>query len=291
MSCVNVSMALYSRRRRLRDAKGRVLIDAGGYADPEATLPRIPIESQDDDTGEHVEVDREPVPPTPTRLARRALALTAVAARATLELDAPHLDSPESERQYLLEWIESLGLGDELEPNEWRVLQRPVGKLEQQDHINAMWRVEGLAVLAWALNRHELPPDDELVVPGDLYQAMGILDVDSCRELLRSAVVRPQQELSSMQTHLLMLHWRLRNYWLRPGPMDFVAFSKSCWVGSFDISSFQIADNDLAIGGIAIDDAHDDKRSMVNSLASERHLAANWLMGHSEIYSETDTST
>jgi hypothetical protein len=95
-----------------------------------------------------------------------------------------------------------------------------------------------------------------------------------------------------MQTHLLMLHWRLRDFLhLRPQRMDFAAFSKECWFGSFDIGAFRLIDNDLAIGAAPIDEAGPDELSKVSSLAMERHLAINWLHGYSEVYSQTDTST
>lgn len=273
----------------LRDAQGRILIRADGEFDPEAVLPQLP-QSQGD-SNESDETDDEPVPPTPERVARRALAQTAVAARASLEFDAPQLDDPESQRERLLKWIESLEIGDELEPDEWKVLQRPMGRLERQDHIDAMWRVEGLAVLAWALRCHELPPDDELIVPAELYRSMCLFDAEAGRELLRSPELRAAEELEAMRIHLLMLHWRLRDYSIRPQAMDFVAFSQSCWLGSFDISGFRIVDNDLAIRGTAIHETDEETRSMAGSLANERHLAINWLRGDSAIYSETDTST
>lgn len=278
----------------LRDAQGRILIESGGMADPEAVLPQMPPEEMHDEgEGDDDESDNdyELVPPTPERVARRALALTAVAARGTLELDAPELDNPEAHRGRLIEWVNSLEIGDELEPEEWKVLQRPIGQIERQDFLNAMWRVEGLAVLAWALGRHPLPPDDELVIPGELYQSIGIFDVESGRKLLQSPVLRSDEELASMQIHLLMLHWRLRDFSLSPHAINFVELSKSCWIGSFDISGFQIVDNDLAIGGVPIAAADEDRRRVVNSLAMERHLAINWLMGYSSVYSETDTST
>lgn len=154
-----------------------------------------------------------------------------------------------------------------------------------------MWNVEGLAVLAWALSRHDMPPDDDMVEPADVYESMRLYDVDAARELLKSAELRPAPELAAMQTHLLMLNWRLREYSLRPQAMDFVAFSKACWIGSFDISRFQIVNNDLAIGGVPIHDADATRRGGVGNLAVERHQAINWIMGYSAIYSETDTST
>jgi hypothetical protein len=276
----------------LRDAEGRILIDAAGQTDPSALMPEIPPSAVDvlDESADPGD-DVERIPPTPERVVRRALALTAVAARATLEIDSPKLKAPEAHRRRLLDWLQGLDIDDELEPDEWKVLQRRVGGIEKQNHVNAMWRVEGLAVLAWALGRHKLPSDDELVVPVDLYASMGLLDVDAGRELLRSPALRPSEELAAMRTHLLMLHWRLRNYSLRPQPMDFVAFSKSCWIGSFDISALRLVGNDLAIGRVAIHRAGQGARERVSSLALERHLAINWLMGNSKIYSQTDTST
>lgn len=276
----------------LCDAQGRVLIGAGGEYDPAATFPVVPnIEPTDVEVMEEDEEYQEPEPPAAQRVVRRALALTAVAARATLEMDAPELDEPEQLRSQLLDWVAALEIDDEFEPDEWKVLQRPVGGLEQQDHINAMWRVEGLAVLAWALSRHDLPPDDALVVPSEIYPAMGFLDPTMGRSVLETAELRSSEELEAMQTHLLMLHWRIRNYSIRPEPMDFVAFSKQSWIGEFDIGTFRIIDGDLAIGDVAIHNADPEHRSIVQSLAHERHLAINWLMGYSEKYSDTDTST
>lgn len=286
----------------LRDSQGRVLLCADGACDPEAVLPSArasDVPALDDaeyafEMGDDSEEDEEyedPVPPTPERVARRALALTAVAARATLELDAPEMENADMHRQRMLKWIDELGIGDELEPDEWQVLQRPVGRLEQQSFINAMWRVEGLAVLAWALQVHELPPYDVLITPPDLYQSMGLFKVDQARGILEAPNLRPLDELEGLAAHLLMLHWRLREYSLRPQAMDFVAFSKKSWIGEFDISNYRIIDNDLAIGDAAIHDAPDDAVQTVQSLAMERHLAINWLLGYSEVYSETDTST
>lgn len=281
----------------LRDAQGRILINARGEYDNEAVLPRVlPIaEVQIPNSNTSLlpadDVEEETPPPTPERVARRALALTAVAARATLELDREQVEQPDSHRQRMLKWIEALGISDELEPDEWKVLQRPVGKLDERAFINSMWRVEGLAVLAWALQRYELPPDDELVMVSDVYDAMGLFDADAGRALLADPQLRSPEELAEMRTHLLMLHWRVRNYTLRPTAMDFREFSQNCWIGSFDISRFRLIDNDLAIGETSISQSAPDDFNRVQSLALERHLAINWLGGYSRIYSETDTST
>ena len=61
-------------------------------------------------------------PPTAEQVLRRALALTAVSARAMLE---QHTATPEAPGTYrdLLAWVRDMGM-DEFEPDEWEELQR-----------------------------------------------------------------------------------------------------------------------------------------------------------------------
>jgi hypothetical protein len=70
--------------------------------------------------------------------------------RAMLEQDATDPDARDTYRE-MLQWLKNSGVEDELEPDEWEVVQRPLGKLDSQSHINATWRLEGLCMLAWAL--------------------------------------------------------------------------------------------------------------------------------------------
>jgi hypothetical protein len=163
----------------LLDADGRVLIGADGEEDPEAVWPRVRAEVEID-RSHQAEASEKSQPldediagaPTVERVARRALVLTAVGARALLEQKGTVIGSPkttswnplnwfakrENQRRELLEWINLVGIGEELEPGEWEVLERPIGRLESQQQIDSTWRLEGLVVLAWALGRFELPP-------------------------------------------------------------------------------------------------------------------------------------
>src|SRR5262245_37207066 len=101
----------------LRDAHGRILFGSGGEdeEDPEAVWPRVAAEvSLSDPLGTVLqemsrrkppdEEDEGPNSPTAERVARRALALTAVTARAILEQDAAN---PEAVKTYqnLLAWV------------------------------------------------------------------------------------------------------------------------------------------------------------------------------------------
>jgi hypothetical protein len=280
----------------LRDASGRFLIAAGADSDPDAVLPRIPpmedhVEAEtDNDVAD--DDDHEPQPPAADhRVAKRALVLAAVANRGLIENEKGNFDRPDEIRELMLQWIEETGVNDEVEPEEWKVLQRPVGSLDIQDAVNAVWRLEGLAVLLWALGQYELPPYDQLVTPRDLFEVTHLGDADEARKLTAEAKLRSPEELSAFQTHALMVHWRLRDFSVRPTAMDFVAFSKKSWIGQFDLSGFKIVNNDMALGDKAIAEADAGIRGTCQSTASERHLAINWLSGYSKIYSETDTST
>jgi hypothetical protein len=277
----------------LRDADGRLLFALNGEHDPEAICPTIPepvrVPAEEEDEADEEEEETEP--PTPQRVARRALALVAVTVRALLEQDDPEDPKAEEFRQRILAWVDAIDIADELEPDEWEVLQRPVGRLDRQQQIDATWRLEGLAVLAWALGRYELPQHDVLVVPRDLIGALDFLDDDASRNLLLTPALRPIKELEWQNRRLLGIHWRLRDYTLRPQAMDFRAFARDCWFGSFDLAGIRLIGDDLALGDAALSAADQQAFATAYSAARERHLASNWLLGQSRIYSETDTST
>jgi hypothetical protein len=270
----------------LRDAGGFTLIDADGTHEEEAVLPGLE-ERQD----RHAEEDEEPVPPTAERVALRALALAAACGRGLLEQHDPAEAATEERRQRLLEWADAAGLGDELEPDEWALLQCPTGSLARQDVLDATWRVEGLVVLAWALNLVDMPPHDLLVEVCPLFKALSFLDAQGARTLQTTARLRPAAELCEMQTRLQAIHWRLRDFTERPAAMDFVAFAEDAWFGPFDASALPLIDGDLAVRGQPISAAPRDSLGPIHSAARERHLASNWLRGFSRHYSRTDTPT
>jgi hypothetical protein len=132
-------------------------------------------------TAENVPEQTTKIPPTPSRVARRTMALAAVGARALLEQEESTDPGVEQTRQRLLKWVEAIGVGDELEPNEWKVIQLPLRAIPPKDALNASWRIDGLAVLAWALNHFELPAHDVLADPGHLLPSVGLLDIVGVR--------------------------------------------------------------------------------------------------------------
>jgi hypothetical protein len=290
----------------LRDARGRILISTGGEEDedPDAVWPKVlgevPLSDprgaamHEESRPNPVEADDDAVfAPEPDRVARRALALTALTTRAILEQE---VGTPEADETYrdLLAWIDEIGIGDEFEPDEWAVLQRPTGQLSKLDprgHLNSTWRLEGLVVLAWALGRFEIPPHDELVEVNPLWQSLGVFDADASRLLLVEPTLRPREEIEALRRRLFALHWRLRNFHLNRKPMDFAEFARSCWFGPLEIAGLPLVDDDLAIGGDRIDRTPRDAFTSAHSAAQERHQAVNWLLRGPDRYSEASVAT
>ena len=86
-------------------------------------------------------------PPTPRRVAARALVMSAVVCRGFIETDAGEAEA-EALRVRVVEWLGRIGVTDEAEPRELAMLNAPLGTLAPQQAIDAGWLSEGLAVLA-----------------------------------------------------------------------------------------------------------------------------------------------
>ncbi len=260
----------------LTDAAGRPLL-----TDPAAEWPAIPA----------ADGLAEPTPPPAERVARRAVALAAVGARALLEREDAADPGVEQTRGRIHRWVDDVDAHDELEPDEWRVVQTPLGKLPPQDALDATWRLEGLGVLAWALGWFSLPPHDELCDPGQLLPAVGLLNAERARALLAEPSLRPAAALAAARERLFAVHWRLRNYRLRPAAMDFRLFAATAWFGPLDLTGTRLANDDLAVGDQPIAKAAKGRVQTASSATVERHRAANWLHGDGAVYSRVDVST
>ena len=287
----------------LRDARGRVLYGAGGEPaeDPQAAWPRVAMQvpvteplgarmherSRPTAPGEAGPMDEAP---SAERVAARALALSALTARAMLEREA-RTSAVDETYERLVDWARAAGAEAEMEPEEREILRTPLGQLHGQRHVDAAWRLEGLAVLAWALGRFELPPHDRVVDVGELLTSMGVLDTDAAAELLAAPPLRPREEIATLRNRLFALHWRLRDFSIRPRVMDFASFAETAWFGPLDLGGLSLVDGDLGVNGVRIDRAPRDAFSTAMSIARERHQAANWLWEGPELYSEASDAT
>ena len=233
-----------------------------------------------EDGPEHAHPDAE-------RVLRRALVLSCVVCRARLEHEA-NKDYADATIRRVRAWADETKLYGEFEPSERELLETPLGDLEDRQAVNGSWRSEGLYVLAWALGRQDFLAHDEMVDPVRAANSLGFLKANV---LAMVPTLRPADEIDSFLWRQLALHWRLREYSLRPQAMDFAQFVRDCTWAPLEVDPCALVDNDLVIDGQRIDQADPERVGMCQSIAMERHLAINWLHGQEPIYSEVDTST
>lgn len=226
-------------------------------------------------------------PPSAERVAARALVITAVTCRGFVEADAQQAQEFWSN---VLQWFNALGLDAETEPWERAALDTPLGSLEKQIQINAQWLCEGLVVLAWALKRCKLPAHDVQVVAAEVGNSLGFL-LPGDETVLAGPEIRASEEIASLQDSLFSVHWRLREYSLRPEKLDFNDVSRKAWFGPLPLKDVRLLAGDLAIGNQPIWQAPSEAVRVTSSIAQERHRAINWLAGECDIYSETETNT
>jgi hypothetical protein len=233
------------------------------------------------------ETDPEPAPPSAEQVARRALVLATISCRGVLELDP---DREEAARFWsrVSSWWKRLGLDADLEPAEADLMAAAFGTAPRQDLVDASWRSESLGVLAWALQRAQLPPHDHQVDAAGVGRTLGFLQDQT---VLDSPALGSSAALEGYANVALTVHWRLRDFSLKPRALDFAAFCKTARFGPLSLQGVRLVDGDLAIGDQPISRASERDVRTVMSIAQERHQAANWLLDASESLSETDTST
>ena len=246
-----------------------------------------PVEGGDEEEDEEASEPAEP--PSASRVAHRALVLGALSARASLEGDEG--GDREERRRWLVGRVAELGLGPELEPEERDVLATPVGELSDKRTIELSWRSEGLAVLAWALGLRELPSHDQLAATWELIQQDLRLLSPKPTPVLVEPRLRAPEELKRMERRLLAVHWRLREYLIRPGTMNLREFARTAWFGPLELEGIPLAEDDLAVEGMPLARAAKQRVWECQSIALERHQAINWLLGQHRRYSRVDTST
>lgn len=235
----------------------------------------------------HDEQEVQLVPPTASRVIRRAFCLSAVACRSFID-EHPADEQCRSLYVRILPWLTEVGAETELEPWELSALSQPLGQLETQIRVNGSWASEGLAVLGWALQRYGLPAHDECVDPQALTKALEFLQPSAA---VLGASLRSADEIKRGADRAFALHWRVRQCSLSRDHMDFAEFARTAWFGPLNIEGVALAESDLSIGGVPIARAAGDMLRTASSIAVERHKAFNWLLGYDEIYSEVDTST
>jgi hypothetical protein len=229
------------------------------------------------------------VPPTPERVAARAIVLAAITCRAMIERDAGKSDA-EQLRTSVSDWVNRLGVSSELEQSESDLLSTPLGGLDRGAVINASWCSEGMTVLAWVLGCAPLPAYYTQCEPSNVAHAMGFLRERSDTPL-RQPQLRDSNEIVRWEETYLTLHWRLRQFISEPDPIDFAGYVSSCKWGPLRLDELELCEGDLAINGVRIDRLDEATCRTTLSIVQERHRAFNWLVGFESVYSQVTTDS
>jgi hypothetical protein len=278
--------------RELAAGIGAFVFAQGGFFEAEgrplATPKGAPPDTRDEDDGD--EDDETPAgPPSTERVADRARVLAALAARGFAEQE--ERTAGQAMIDDLRAWLVATGVEHELEPAERdEMFSLAHGALGRQRTLNAIWRLEGAVVLGWALSAIELPPHDRVVEVPALAKALGVLRAPP--PAITTPRLRAPEEIFAMRERLFSIHWRLVDHRVRPAAMDFAAVAKKSTFGLVTDAAMLVG-GDLAIDGLPIAKAAREAIQKTESIARERHQAANWLVGDQPArrYSDVDTST
>ncbi len=231
-------------------------------------------------------------PPQPERVARRALVLGAIAARADME-KTPKASATSAFRDQLLSWLTAAGLEGEAEAEEWSLLTSGLGSWQERQAVDASWKVEAAAVLTWALGLAELPPHDVTATPQQVVGPLHFMSVEGTQRIIKAATLREDAELYHIYNRLWQIHWRLVEHGVKPSAVDLREMgSRHDWWGQPDIPKRALGpDGDLIVGGRPLSKADPRQIARCNSIAVERHHAANWVIGIESLYSAISTDT
>lgn len=229
------------------------------------------------------EVTPPRTPPTAGAVARRAQILAAVTCRGHVE---NNLGDPATEALYarIVPWLQTCNLMDALEPEERALLLTPLGELDPQQQVASMWKVEGAAVLSWALGKYPLPPHDHKVEPFKVAEALGFL-WDEAAQYVRYAQLRGRTELNAYRELVHAVHGRLREAEQRPQRDDLGSRIQPAWLRALGLSrASPLVDGDLAIDGLPLSQVEPSLVRAVEEINHERHRAAIWLVGQQPAY-------
>lgn len=228
-------------------------------------------------------MDSESSTPTAPTVACRALILAAVTCRGHLEggLDEP---STHALHTRILNWLETCKLTEALEPEERAILLAPKGALEEAQRLEAIRKVEGAAILGWALGKYPLPPLEVQVEPFKVGDALGFLWAGAT-DIIRYPKLRSRGELNAYHGLIKAIHQRLSEVALRPQRGDFASCIPVTWLRTLGLyRSSPLVEGDLSIGGQPLHQVDPDLLHTLTEIARERYRAASWLAGERVSY-------
>ena len=174
-----------------------------------------------------------------------------------------------------------------MESFEADLLRAPLGTLKDQEVVRATGYVEGLVILAWALQECEFPRHDQKVDPYAVTDSVWFLSGDA-DAFLQTAILHGGAKLAACRELLYAVHVRLRDWLRHRKPKDFTGWIERCWLDELGVDTVPlIAESDLAIDGLPISTVEPERVQECSSILLERQRAILWLLGDYPRYSQT----
>jgi hypothetical protein len=220
-------------------------------------------------------------------VAKRTLVLSAVTVRAYLENEGAEDTVDYHER--MLAWIGRHSIWSEFEPPERSFVEALIGKLGKRRAIDGIWRSEGLGVLAWSLGYGNLPAFAEEVDQQQTAKRLGFMRDPAVLDRPKLVGLAERRRYARLAR---AIHWRLREVRARKRHIDLERVARTLpFVAPLLEGKTPLIEGDLRLGHRALHRASREDVQHALSIAAERHIAANWLVGAAARYSAVDTPT
>jgi hypothetical protein len=240
-----------------------------------------------DDLDDSVDITLRPS----AEVAVRLVALTAVVRRSMLELD-PSGDA-EGDRFDLAAWLREERLTALLTDEEQRMIETRLGGLPREQAEDAGWRIEAVAVLAWAAGLSDERPLYHLPAPPDVILSLVPEPWDKVQTFRQSVQLRSEEEIAWAREEAEL--WRWRGQLERDEGLGGAAAqaeirqlvrqvaADSARTGLFERPVGQ----DFPVAGRPYRDISADEQELLTDIASERLRALNWLCGFGTSWDDT----
>lgn len=236
--------------------------------------------------------------PSADAVANRALCIVSVLFRNNLERALAAEQRPRGvvERLHTLlrEWTDREGVRPHFSKREQAMMEMPLGSWDERVVAELSWRIEGLALLLWAVGvadtvaPYDTMSDLETIVP-----TLGVFE--SPGPFLERLRPREANALAAQRDIAEVWHWRARTAELQrrsgllPAPHNLqAALERARAAGAFDAIP---ASGDLPAFGKPYRDLSADELSACSAIARERHHALNWICGRSRDWDDTAADT
>lgn len=226
-------------------------------------------------------------------VAARLIALATVVRRAALELD-PSGDA-EGERFDLAAWLREEHVTPLLTADERRLVETRVGGLDRDVAEDASWRIESVAVMAWAAGLADELPSYELPSPPADILALISEPWDKVQPFRAAIELRSEEEVAAAREQAELWQWRGQILTAEDGQSMAVTpemrqiirevAADSARAGLFERS----ISNDFPVAGRPYRNLTEDERALLTDLASERLRALNWICGFGSSWDDAPT--